>query len=139
MKRLYLLFFLLLSALTLYFLKDPLLASAFDVSGEIGMPEHISKNYFKPNNMLFIIVKNEKDVPVAVKEVINPIFPLKFTLTKKDIILQGLITARIKIGCVLNRSGNVGKMSPGDVYSSAPVKTFLFSKNIFLTLDSVYK
>lgn len=139
MKKLYLLIFLVLTALALYFMKNFILSSAFDVSGEIAVTAGISDNDFKRNNMLFIIVKNEKDVPLAVKEIINPVFPLKFRLNKKDMILGDLVTARLKLECVLNRSGNIGKMSPGDIYSSDPVKTLLFSKDVKLVLDSVYK
>lgn len=139
MKKLYFLIFLLLTGAAIYLMKNFLLAHAFDVSGEITVTGGISDNDFKRNNMLFIIAKNEKDVPLAVKEIINPVFPLKFRLNKKDIILGDLLTADLKLECVLNRSGNLGKMSPGDIYSSAPVKTLLFSKDVRLVLDSVYR
>jgi len=129
-------FFSILIILFSLFFKSLILKQIFNISGEISI---VTKNYnFKYNNTLFIIVKNSKDIPIAIKKVINPTFPLKFNIKKENIIYPNLLTYNLKVESILNSHGEIGKLKKGDFYSSIPQYSFIFSKNIKINIDSQY-
>lgn len=75
------------------------------------------------NTMLFVVASNESGVPVAVKKVINPVFPMRFEISKSNLIMPDLLTRRVTVEAFLNRHGRLGIVEKGDLKggSGAPV------------------
>ncbi len=72
----------------------------------------------------------------AIKEIINPSFPLNFSINRKNVIYPYLSTFNIKLQCTLNTHGEVGKIKTGDIYSEL-YKTNIFFKNVKINLDKI--
>ncbi len=89
-----------------------------------------------PKGTLFIFAKkynSSMPMPLAVKKIVNPTFPLKFSLSKKDRMMEGIpfvgpftVTARI------SPSGNA--MDKSGVEVSTIKKIEIGEKNIQLVL-----
>ena len=62
----------------------------FNISGTVTVPERLASMAQADNNSCAIIVKNEADVPVAIKRVVNPKFPLSFTMGEEDLLAANL-------------------------------------------------
>lgn len=128
--------FFFLIATTLFFLykKNDILLFFLSVPVEINISAP-SQEHFTPNSILLISVKNEKGIPVGLKKIIDPLFPLKTKISRKDIFLPGLITSKIEISAEMNMSGMVGVKEKGSFYCSKPVKTFFLSSEKKVDMD----
>ncbi len=134
MAKKFLLIMIAAAALVLY-KKNDIFSFVLSVPLEISISAP-AQEYFAPNNILLISVKNEKGVPVGLKKVIDPVFPLKTKISRSDIFLPGLTTGRIEISGEMNMSGMVGSKEKGSFYSSKPVKTFFLSSEKKIDMDS---
>ena len=68
---------------------------------------------------MFIVAKNLGGVPIAVKRIVNPQFPVAYTLTTEDLVVPGIHpkdTLRIEVQ--MNTHGNVGMPGKGDLAGS---------------------
>jgi hypothetical protein len=79
-----------------------------------------------PNMVLLIVAKNSGAVPVAVKRVVNPRFPVAFTLTREDLLVPGQDPqGPFTLDAELNAHGQAGAPLKGDLRGKAkrPVKS----------------
>lgn len=91
-------------------------AKAFQVSGTVTVAAHLQAKIPRTNAVLFIIIKNGGQVPVAVRRIVNPEFPLDFSLREEDLIVPGASPAGpLTIEAQLNTHGNVGSPAKGDL------------------------
>ncbi|GAB4029676.1 MAG: hypothetical protein Fur0012_04360 [Elusimicrobiota bacterium] len=133
------LFFISLAvAAIIFYKKSFILRQAVSLPLEINISQKIAGEYFSPNNMLFITVKNSKGVPVGLKKIIDPVYPVKTKITSKDIFFQDILTHRLEISAEMNSHGVVGERRKGDFFSSQNIKTFIFSPPKYIQLDSRY-
>ena len=130
-KIIFIIIFTGISGITAYFLYPYLLKKIFTISGTISIAEKHKK---KPNSMLFIVLKNKGDIPIAVKKTINPSFPLEFTLTANDLIMPDLLSKKVYIEAYLNNHGVLGKSKTSDMLGRIEKPIFINSKNIKLQL-----
>ncbi len=86
--------------------------------GRVEVVPEMLKQAQAINNTCSIIVKNEADVPVAIKRVINPQFPMEFTITKADLLVGELI-GDVKLEVQINDHGNLGVLKAGDIFGNA--------------------
>ncbi|WP_428897509.1 hypothetical protein Dip518_001300 [Parelusimicrobium proximum] len=108
----------------------------FAITGEVQVPERLKKSAEGTNNTCSIIVKNEADVPVAIKRVINPTFPLAFNISKEDFFVPEW-EGKIKIDVEINNHGNLGVFKAGDIFGSADGTYEPNAKNIVVTADKM--
>jgi len=108
----------------------------FTLSGTITVPERLRAAAQAQNNTCSIIVKNEADVPIAIKRVINPVFPLKFEIGSKD-LLVGELDGNVKLEVQINNHGSLGVLKTGDIFGSSSGTYALNSKGILLTADKM--
>ena len=87
----------------------------FAISGTVTVPERLIEMAQADNNSCAIIVKNEADVPVAIKRVVNPKFPLEFTLGEED-LLTGTVEGNLKMEVQINSHGQLGLIKQGDIF-----------------------
>ncbi|MDR0292110.1 MAG: hypothetical protein LBI01_05025 [Elusimicrobium sp.] len=108
----------------------------FSLSGTVTVPERLLSAAQAQNNTCSIIVKNEADVPIAIKRVINPVFPLQFQIGSKD-LLVGEVDGSVKLEVQINNHGNLGVLKTGDIFGSTTGAYALNSKDIVLNADKM--
>ncbi|MHB2026435.1 MAG: hypothetical protein ACYCPQ_07325 [Elusimicrobiota bacterium] len=88
----------------------------FSLSGTVTVAAPLLARAQRPNSVLFIIVENWGGVPVAVRRVVNPAFPVFFHLTARDLVIPGSPPqGPFKILIEINPRGDVGRPKPGDL------------------------
>ena len=95
----------------------PVQEGRFELAGTVVVPERLLELAQTDNNSCAIIVKNEADVPVAIKRVINPKFPLEFTLGEEDLLTES-VGNDLKLEVQINSHGQLGIIKEGDVFGS---------------------
>ena len=103
------------------------------INGDIEIIEELKKD-IKPGTMLYIILQNEKNTTFAISEIINPVFPIRFKITRKNVLYPDISTLRIKAYATLNRHGEVGNIKSGDMFSQTS-KTYIISNGLKLRID----
>ncbi len=101
----------------------------FEVAGTVEVPQRLLQLAQADNNSCAIIVKNEADIPVAIKRVVNPKFPLEFTLGEEDLLTEN-VDGDLKLEVQINRHGQLGIIKEGDVFGSAEGVIDAHSKGI---------
>jgi len=57
----------------------------FLISGRVEVADRLLKTATAANVSCSVVAKNEADVPIAIKRIINPSFPLEFSIDKNDL------------------------------------------------------
>lgn len=91
------------------------------------------------NTMLFVVAKNESGVPVAVKKIINPVFPLNFEMTPSNLIMPDLLTRRVYLEAFLNMHGRLGVFGKNDFKGEYGAPVAVRSKGIGIQLETPEK
>ena len=106
----------------------------FNISGTVTVPERLASMAQADNNSCAIIVKNEADVPVAIKRVVNPKFPLAFTMGEEDLLAANL-DGNLKLEVQINNHGQLGVVKQGDIFGSADGTIKPNAKNVTIAAD----
>ena len=111
----------------------------FRVSGTVGISESLRPALPGPNSMLFLVALNEGGVPVAVKKVINPVFPVKFEMTPANLIMPDLLTRKLFLSALMNTHGQLNSPRRGDLKGEVRARIGFRDKGITFALDTVVK
>ncbi len=96
-------------------------AKGFSLSGTVTVSTPLHERAQRPNSVLFIVAKNMGGVPVAVRRVVNPVFPVLYRLSAPDLLLPGAAPrGPFLIEVEENSSGDVGRPQPGDLEGRRP-------------------
>lgn len=106
----------------------------FHITGTVSVPERLVKMAQADNNSCAIIVKNEADVPVAIKRVVNPKFPLEFQMGEEDLLASSLEGA-LKLEVQINNHGKLGVLKEGDIFGSTESAIKPNAKNVKVLAD----
>ncbi len=108
----------------------------FYIAGTVEVPERLIKVAQADNNSCAIIVKNAADVPVAIKRIVNPKFPLAFEMTEED-LLASSVEGNLRVEVQINNHGKLGVIKEGDIFGSLsdPIKPN--SKDILVQADKM--
>ena len=90
----------------------------FNISGTVIVPERLTALAQADNNACAIIVKNEADVPVAIKRVVDPKFPLVFSLGEEDLLTES-VEGELKLEVQINSHGQLGYIKQGDIFGES--------------------
>ena len=111
------------------------------ISGKITIDPKLKAN-IDPNAALFIIARPAAGAggpPLAVKKIDRPAFPLDFTLTQENVMMQGTpFTGKVNITVRLDKDANPVTRTPGDLtgdYKKNPVD--VGAKNVDVVIDQV--
>jgi len=114
-------------------------ASAAQISGIITIDPKLKAN-LDPNATLFIIARpagGAAGPPLAVKKVDRPTFPMDYTVSQENVMMQGTpFTGKINITVRLDKDGNPTTRGAGDVtgeYKKNPVE--VGTKNVDIVID----
>ncbi len=108
----------------------------FNITGTVNVPERLVKIAQADNNSCSIIVKNEADVPVAIKRVVNPKFPLAFHMGEEDLLAPEL-EGNLKLEVQINNHGKLGVLKEGDIFGSSKDLIKPNAKNIIVEADKM--
>ncbi|HBL16327.1 MAG: hypothetical protein A2X36_11890 [Elusimicrobia bacterium GWA2_69_24] len=90
--------------------------NGFHLSGSITAAPNLPLKTPKPNSVLLIVASNNGGVPVAVRQIINPDLPLKYSLNEDDLVLPGHAgDGPLTVSVTLTPHGTVGLVQPGDI------------------------
>lgn len=106
----------------------------FNITGTVSVPDRLVKMAQADNNSCAIIVKNEADVPVAIKRVVNPKFPLQFQLGEDDLLATSLEGA-LKLEVQINNHGKLGVLKEGDIFGTTEGMVKPNAKNVTVMAD----
>jgi len=135
-KTLFLLFFLGFFVLSAYLLYPFALRAFFLIKGTAEITSDLAERAARPNTMLFLVARNEGGVPVAVKKIINPVFPLEFQITPSDLILPDVLTKKVYLEAFVNNHGELGVFRNGDLKGSVKSPLFVFGRKTIITIDT---
>lgn len=137
-KKLFLFSLLLLAGLAAWRFGYPAaLKYFFRVSGTVSVSDRLLASIPGPNSMLFVVAHNDGGVPVAVKKLINPVFPVKFEMTSENLIMPDLLTRKLYLEGLLNTHGQLGATRRGDLKGELRGRVTVMSKGLDITLDRV--
>ena len=123
--------------------KTPAVAasSSAQISGKVSIDPKLKAN-IDPNAALFIIARPATGTggpPLAVKKIDRPTFPLDFTLSQDNVMMQGTpFTGQINLTVRLDKDGNPVTRTPGDLtgdYKKNPVE--VGAKNVDVVIDQL--
>ncbi|HWH77217.1 MAG TPA: tetratricopeptide repeat protein, partial [Candidatus Binatus sp.] len=116
-------------------------ASSQSISGKITIDQKL-KDKIDPQATLFIIARpagGPGGPPLAVKRIANPSFPLDYSLSQDNVMMQGTpFTGKINILVRLDKDGNPTTRTPGDLsgeYKKNPAD--VGAKNADIVIDQV--
>jgi cytochrome c-type biogenesis protein CcmH len=115
--------------------------SSAQISGQISIDPKLKAN-LDPNAALFIIARPAGVAggpPLAVKKIDKPAFPLSYSLSQENVMMQGAaFTGKISITLRLDKDGNPATREAGDMtgeYKKNPVE--VGAKNVDIVIDQV--
>ena len=118
-------------------------STSAQISGTITIDPKL-KASVDPNAALFIIARPAGGAggpPLAVKKIDKPTFPLSYSLSQENVMLQGTpFTGKITLSVRLDKDANPVTRTPGDLtgdYKKNPVE--VGTKNVDIVLDQVTK
>lgn len=136
MKYIIFVFTLLVLAFGGYVISTTKAEDGFNLAGRIEVAERLRGPAQADNVSCSIVVKNEADVPIAVKRVINPKFPMEFNIGKEDLLIDE-VEGNIKLEVQINSHGNLGVLKSGDIFGQSDNLYTSGSKDIILVADKM--
>ena len=136
MKKILILAMVLSVCTYVYYWNRSVKEGRFNISGTVVVPERLATLAQADNNACAIIVKNAADVPVAIKRVVNPKFPLAFELTEDDLLASG-VAGDLKVEVQINSHGKLGVIKEGDIFGAVPMAVKPNSKDILVQADKM--
>lgn len=133
-------FGLILIGLTVvgYFGYQYFFSKKFHIAGSITLDPSLEYRAKRPNTVLFLVAKNTAGIPVAVKRMINPQFPLNFEMGPEDLILPGYTwTGPLQIEVLVNNHGHAGVVLTGDLAGFYPTIVASGNESISITIDKI--
>jgi cytochrome c-type biogenesis protein CcmH len=116
-------------------------SSSAQISGKITIDPKLKAN-LDANAALFIIARPAAGTggpPLAVKKIDHPTFPLDYTLSQENVMMQGMpFTGKINLTVRLDKDGNPVTRTPGDLtgdYKKNPVE--VGTKNVDVVIDQL--
>ncbi|WP_428065893.1 hypothetical protein [Candidatus Proelusimicrobium volucris] len=136
MKYLVITFTFLVLAFGGYVISTTKADEGFTLSGRVDVAERLRKPAQADNVSCSIVVKNEADVPIAIKRIINPKFPMNFNIGKEDLLIDD-VEGNIKLEVQINSHGNLGVLKSGDIFGESKELYASGRKDIVLVADKM--
>lgn len=106
------------------------------IAGTVKLKEGLKPNGF---GTLFIIARNAKvkgGPPLAVKRVEDPVFPIGFQMSQKNVMIKSnQFTGDITLSAKWSKSGSPMKTTSGDLFMTKPLLTKVGTKGLEVILD----
>ncbi|MCX5783328.1 MAG: hypothetical protein NTW04_02645 [Elusimicrobia bacterium] len=135
MKKILALALLCAVALAVYFFHPQILRIFFNISGAVEISPNLKADAVRPNTVCFVVVKNSTNIPVAAKTFVNPVFPLKFSITSGDLLISDPGNDSFRVEAVISESGKIGALSDGDMLGSMGRPVGFFATDVRVIID----
>jgi len=110
--------------------------SHFDLAGSIDVVARYRKRAEQPNTELFVIASNAAGVPVAVRHIINPAFPVSYRMSDEDLALPGPAwRGPLRVQAFINTHGKAHPPQKGDMVGRHPGRARAGETGVDLVID----
>ena len=107
------------------------------ISGQIRVADELADKV-NDNDVLFIIARKEVGPPLAVKRVLQPTFPLTYSLSESDAMIPGTVfQGEMLIKARLDADGNAGPLASGDMSGETSRTVPVGSNGADITIDTL--
>ncbi len=107
------------------------------IRGTVILAEGVRPNT-PAEGTLFVIARRGAGPPLAVKRIVDPKFPVSFTLGPEDVMVQGNeFAGEVTLLARLKRDGGVGAAARGDLEGMAPRPVAVGTTDARITLEAV--
>ena len=111
-------------------------ARDFRLGGTVTLASSLQSRLPKQNAVMFIIAKNLGGVPLAVKRVVNPQFPVSYTLSAEDLVVPGTNPKEpLRLEVEINTHGDVGSPHRGDLVGAYPEPVAPGDRRVYVVVD----
>lgn len=110
-------------------------ARDFRVTGTITLSAALQSKAPKDNAVLFVIAKNKGGVPLAVRRIVNPHFPVSFELDGRDLLVPRIKGDQLILEVQMNTHGNLGIPRPGDLFGVHPDIVSPTERHVHVEID----
>ncbi len=109
---------------------------SFHISGEITLASRLLRSAPRENSVLFVVAKNLGGMPVAIKRIVNPQFPVPYELTADDLLVPGFRpTEPMRLEVEWNTHGDVGNPRKGDHVAADPDPVSPRESGVHIVID----
>jgi hypothetical protein len=109
---------------------------SFHIKGEITLASRLLHSAPRENSVLFVVAKNLGGMPVAIKRIVNPQFPVPYELTADDLLVPGYRpTDSLRLEVEWNTHGDVGNPRKGDLFGSSPDPVSPRESDVHIVID----
>ncbi|MBI4375751.1 MAG: hypothetical protein HY549_04795 [Elusimicrobia bacterium] len=110
----------------------------FHISGIITVASPLRFRVPKTNAVLFIVAKNRGGVPVAVGRIVNPQFPVSYSLGPHDLLVpDNKVREPLVLHVQMNNHGNLGKPAKGDLEGECPDLVYPGDRSAHIVIDRI--
>lgn len=110
-------------------------ARDFRVTGTITLSAALQSKAPKDNAVLFVIAKNRGGVPLAVRRIVNPHFPVSFELDGRDLLVPSIKGQQLILEVQMNTHGHLGVPRPGDLFGVHPDQVGPTERHVHVEID----
>ncbi len=108
----------------------------FRISGTITIAPGLRAKAPQENAVLFIIAKSKGGVPIAVRRIVNPEFPVSFSLTAEDLLLPAAHPEPpFLLQVQMNSRGDVGAPVRGDLEGTLADPVYPGKRDVHILID----
>lgn len=106
------------------------------ISGQILMEDGLSDKVIA-GSVLFIIARKEVGPPLAVKRVLQPQFPLTYSLSESDAMIPGTVfQGEMLVKARLDADGNAGPLASGDMTGETSRTVAVGTSGVDIMIDT---
>lgn len=110
----------------------------FQLQGTVRLHPRFMDYAQRSSNVLVVVARGGGGMPVAVQRILHPQFPMRFSLSREDLVLPGARTAGpLQLQAALTTHGQPGLLREGDLEGWYPVPVRLGDGPVPITLDRV--
>ena len=108
----------------------------FHLAGTVTIASALQRRLSPNNEVMFIVAKNSGDVPVAAQRIVNPQFPVRFSMGPEDLIMPELPgDAPLRLEVEMNSHGSMGKPVRGDLKGAHPNSVYPGERRVHIVVD----
>lgn len=108
----------------------------FRLAGTVTIASSLQHQLALGNSVMFIIAKNQGDVPLAVHRIVNPRFPVAFSMNDDDLIVPEIPRdTPLRVQVQMNSHGAVGTPLRGDLEGTHPNLVYPGDRRIHIVID----
>jgi hypothetical protein len=109
------------------------------ITGVVNVSPDLLGKAQSPNAVLFVVARNLGGVPVAVREIVNPAFPYKFSIGPEDLILPGAWTSGLTVTARLATRLGPDGLPASDIEETRAIEAKTGGETVRLYLDTAIK